>query len=196
MWVDTFSDDLTANELCEHFTGLTMRNCIDICDLAKMLYDRGKISGEELGLFLNKQLFAKAYDDKKDGYWSFRDFRDGEIYLRLLNYNSLQGGRQNAIDKMAAYEKKILKELQDVFLPKKDYTKWKWNIDSLIWCYSMRMLCNKEWSDYAVLITQDHKLQYRQKEIAAVLKKNRIMLEKYSEGYKILVNTFHVEELL
>ena len=195
MWVDTFSDDLTANELCECFAGLAMRNCMDIYDLAMMLYDRGKISGEELGLFCNKQLFAKVYD-KKDGYWSLRDFHDGEIYLRLLSYNSLQGGRQNAIDKMAGYEKKVLKELQDVFLPKKDYAKWKWNIDSLIWCYSMRLLCSKEWCDYAILTSKDPNLQSRQKEIIAVVKKYEITLEKYSEAYRVLVNTFNFDEMM
>lgn len=184
-WVDIFLDNLTADELDKSFAGLTMRSCIDVCDLVEMLYDKKKISSEEIGFFLNKKLFEKTHSLLK-GYWNFRDFHDGKMYLMLLNSNSMQKCRQETIDEMARCEKKVLKELQDVFLPKKDYAKWKWYIDSLIWCFAMRLLCNKDWIDYDDLTKNDGKLLSRQKEIVSILKKNKIILEKYSDAYKIL----------
>lgn len=195
-WVESFPDQLTAEQLKKYFSEIGTRSNKDVCELLIMLYDSQKISVEETEKYLMDCFFEKAEIDykKEDGYWRGVDFQNGELSLNVLTEYSTETGRELFMQKLASLEKKLVKCLHDVFLQKKNYTKWKCDIDMLIWCYTMRILCQKKWKDYDSLVEKDSNLQTRQKEIRGLLKKHRIVLEKYSEAYGILCCNFEIPE--
>ncbi len=194
-WVNYFSDTLTAEQLEAnvYFDEIGIRNKKDVCDLVIMLCRANKLSVIELENFLIDDFLKKLENDYKneDGYWRIEDFQNGELVLSTLKEFGTETVGKKVVEKLIHWEKKIVKVLHDVFLHHKNYTKWKCYIDMLIWCCTMRMICQQFWENYMTWIQEDRNGQTRQKEIDGLLKKYHVTLEKYSDAYRIFC---HVQQ--
>lgn len=191
-WVNYFSDTLTAEQLeaNAYFDEIGIRNKEDVCDLVIMLCKANKLSVTELENFLIDYFLKKLEKDYKneDGYWRIEDFQNGELVLSTLKEFGTETVGKKVVEKLIFWEKKIVKVLHDVFLHHKNYTKWKCYIDMLIWCCTMRMLCQQFWENYMTWIQEDRNGQTRQKEIEGLLKKYHVTLQEYSVAYRIFCN--------
>ncbi len=198
-WVKHFSDALMAEALEQedYFGELGTRSVEDVCDLAVMLCKAGKLSVSELETFLTDCFLEKLEKDykKEDGYWRLEDFQNGELFLSALKEAGTPEGGKRVAEKLASWEKKLVRVLHDVFLHNKNYTKWKCCIDMLIWCCAMRMLCRQLWEAYPDWLTEDRNAPTRQKEIQGLLKKYEVTLQEYSEAYRILCNALQTGPL-
>ena len=194
-WVNYFSDAITAEQLEEHayFNEIGIRNKADVCDLVIMLFRANKLSVIELEKFLTDYFFEKLNKDykKENGYWGIEDFQNGELFLSVLKEFGTEKVGKQIVEKLISWEKKLVKDLHDVFLHHKNYTKWKCCIDMLIWCCTMRMLCQQLWENYMTWMQEDRNGQTRQKEIDGLLKKYRGTLQEYSYAYRIFCNVQH-----
>lgn len=188
-WVNYFSDSLTAEQLevNAYFDEIGIRNKEDVCDLVIMLCRANKLSVIELEDFLIDYFLKKLEKDYKneDGYWKIEDFQNGELVLSALKEFGTETVGKKVVEKLIFWEKKIVKTLHDVFLHHKNYTKWKCYIDMLIWCCTMRLLCQQFWENYMTWIQEDRNGQTRQKEIDGLLKKYHVTLQEYSDAYRI-----------
>ena len=196
-WVESFADSLTAEQLEECFADIDLRSCKDVGDLVIMLLHAGKVPMDEAEKYLIYCFFKKVDNNYKleEGYWVGKDFSNGKVYMGLLSEHCTSMGRKSLIQKLAAYEKKIVRCLHDVFLRQKNYRKWKCYIDMLIWCYVMRLICQNNWKDYEELTSEDKNRQSREMEIHGLLKKYRVVLKEYSDAYNYLILNFEINEL-
>lgn len=191
-WVRNFSEKLTAKQLQEagYFKEIATRSNEDVCEIIVMLFHAGKLSPEEFENFLIFCLFEKAekvysLEQGVDSYWREKDFEDGKMFLKAMHeFGTLTSGKK-ALRTLTLWEKKLVDALHDVFLQRRNYTKWKSYIDTLLWCCTMRGIIQKLWSEYNGWAAEDKNLQTRQKEIKGLLKKYHITLEEYSEAYRL-----------
>ena len=191
-WVQNFSEELTAKQLqkAEYFKEIGTRSKEDVCEIIVMLFHAGKLSTAEFENFLILCLFEKtemvySFDPREDGYWRKKDFEDGRLFLKALcDFGTTTSGKK-ALEILTLWEKKLVDVLHDVFLQKRNYTKWKSYIDTLLWCCTMRGIIQKLWNEYNDWAAEDKNLQTRQREIKGLLKKYRITLEEYSEAYRV-----------
>lgn len=185
-WVNLMDKNLSDDDLKYKFRNLASRNVQDVCDLTLLLVDGGKISSENAGNYLCKCLFEKIEREykKEDGFWRGQDFQNASIYIKTIEQCTEEKGRKQVLREFVVWEKRLVRTLQDVFLEKKNYRKWKTCIDSLLWCITMRGFCRVSWTDYDA-ITEDTSLFSREREIKGIVRKSEYRLEKYSEAYQI-----------
>lgn len=189
-WVSYCPGGMTSKEMDNYFSGLKQRSLEDICDLLILLNKNKKAAQEETEAYINKLLFIKLIEDYKheDGNWRGKDFTDGGTLLYMMAEYGTEKGRDETLKQLAVWERKLIKTLHDVFLCRKNYSKWKCCIDMLIWCRVMRGVCEKNWEDYGKLTEKDSGVLVREREIQGLLKKYKSILEDNSEAYRILMD--------
>lgn len=187
LWAKWLPEKLTYDQMRCLFDGLTVRNANDTCDMILKAVEFNKTTAEDAKRYLLDCLTDKidTYVKSEKGNWVNKDARDGEIFLDALIMIGEESGICEFLKRLSAKEKKLVKELHDVFLHAKDYTKWKCYIDSLIWCCIMRLLCKLKVKNYEEIIKNDTNLQTRQHDIDNILKKHASALSEYSEIYKV-----------
>lgn len=185
-WVNLMDENLSDDDLKYKFQNLAFRGVQDVCDLTLLLVDGGKITSENGGNYLCKCLFEKIEREykKEDGFWRGQDFQNASIYIKAIEQCVEEKGRKQVLREFVVWEKRLVHTLQDVFLEKKNYQKWKMCIDALLWCMTMRGFCRVSWKDYDA-ITEDTSLFSREREIKGIVRKSEYTLEKYSEAYQI-----------
>ena len=185
-WINLMAEDLSEDVLEYKFRGLAVRSVQDVCEMTLSLVSLGKISRETAGSYLIKCLFAKIEKEykKEDGFWRGQDFQDAAVYIMAIEQCTGREGRRQILEKYAAWEKKLVRTLQDVFLEKRNYRRWKTCIDSLLWCMTMRGFCRINWRDYDS-VTEDTNLISRETEMRGIIRKSKYKLEEYSEAYRI-----------
>lgn len=185
-WVNLMDENLSDDDLKYKFQNLASRSVQDVCDLTMLLVDGGKITSENGGSYLRKCLFEKIEREykKEDGFWRGQDFLNASIYIKTIEHCTGEKIREQVLREFVVWEKRLVRILQDVFLEKKNYRKWKTCIDSLLWCMTMRGFCRDSWIDYNAL-NKDTNLFSREKEMKGIVRKSEYTLEKYSEAYQI-----------
>lgn len=190
LWVEMLPFDLGEKDLERLFTPLN-RNAADICDMLSRALEAQKTESSTAQSYLLKCLFkgADAGWQLGEGTWDLRRLADAKIYLLLLLSACGTDAVQKVLQKVWELEKKLIRDLHDVFLYTRDYSKWKCYMDMLVWCELVRMDVKAECPEYESLAAEDGKLSRRDQEIKGLFQKYEVNLKKYSELYSVWEGT-------
>lgn len=184
-WVKCMPLGLTSTKLENMLSELATRSVQDVCDIVSMAVEEKKASQQEAVIYLLDHLSLDAKGLSKDTFIRGENFLNAQIYIDTIDSLAWVSGRTDIANAFAALEKKLIRNLYDIFLKDRDYTTWKYSIDTLLWAMTMRNYCRKAWNDYDEIVKTDKNLAVRVKEMRSLVKKNEALLAKYSDAYAI-----------
>lgn len=175
---ELFSND----DLYDYLLPLYSRNSEDICRLLQLLMQRGYLSAE-----MEKQLLIRLFFEKyKDGfsnsevYFYISDLNESCMILEYLDRSSANG-IASLKKEMTKLERQLGERLYHAFLKTKNYRLWKSSID---------LFCCLVFTELWIARCYHQNPSRAVKEFERLSENFRTTLEKHSEVYNCLLQSF------